>query len=125
MISFFEKHNKLSWAVTTIISIIIFTLSSIAFEGGYGIATNTNSIIYHFTAFFFLGAFLLISLLEGKKSYSLLFLGIIIAIVYGITDEIHQFFVPGRYCSIFDASVDSIGVLFAGVIYFVKIRLGE
>ena len=122
MINFFEKHNKISWAITIIIAVIIFVLSSMTFEGGYG-TTNANSIFYHFAAFFFLGFFLLISLLNGKKDYSLFFLGITITIAYGITDEIHQFFVPGRYCSIFDASIDSVGVLFAGLIYFIRVKL--
>ncbi|MBR9702384.1 VanZ family protein [Candidatus Pacearchaeota archaeon] len=121
MITFFEKHNKLSWAITIIIAITIFILSSKTFEGGYA-TVNINAIFYHFFAFFFLGAFLLISLLKGKKDYSLLLLGIAITIIYGITDELHQFFVPGRYCTLFDAATDSIGVLFAGAIYSVRVR---
>ncbi len=32
-------------------------------------------------------------------------------IVYGVSDEIHQSFVPGRVCSIFDIIADIIGIL--------------
>lgn len=122
MITFLEKNNKFSWLITIIIAVIIFTLSSMTFGGGYG-TTNINATLYHFMAFVFLCAFLLISLLKGKNNYHLFLIGILIAITYGITDELHQFFVPGRYCSIFDMGVDSLGALFAGVIYFVRVKM--
>ena len=32
-----------------------------------------------------------------------------ISVLYGITDELHQYFVPGRDCSIFDLTADAIG----------------
>jgi len=34
---------------------------------------------------------------------------IIFAILFGITDELHQFFVPGRDCSFVDLILDGIG----------------
>src|SRR5690606_5126483 len=36
-----------------------------------------------------------------------------LVVVYGITDEIHQSFVPGRHPSAFDVVVDAIGALAA------------
>ncbi|MBE7049320.1 MAG: VanZ family protein [Ruminococcaceae bacterium] len=41
------------------------------------------------------------------------FVSVIIAILYAISDEIHQYFVPGRACRFFDIFVDSLGS-FAG-----------
>ena len=36
--------------------------------------------------------------------------------IYALLDEIHQYFVPGRYCSINDLGADLIGIIiFAGV----------
>ncbi len=35
----------------------------------------------------------------------------LICIIYAASDEIHQFFVPGRSCQVFDILVDSMGVL--------------
>jgi VanZ family protein len=40
-------------------------------------------------------------------------LGVVIAIVYGITDEIHQYFVPGRHCSLSDVGSDTGGAILA------------
>ena len=37
--------------------------------------------------------------------------------VYGISDEIHQYFVPGRSCSIGDIIADGAGVFIAGIFF--------
>jgi VanZ family protein len=42
---------------------------------------------------------------------------IIFGVLYGITDEFHQSFVPGRDASILDLFVDSIGT-FIGSLYY-------
>lgn len=36
---------------------------------------------------------------------------ILVSIVFGASDEIHQMFVPGRTCDIFDLMADSVGAL--------------
>ncbi len=43
---------------------------------------------------------------------------IILTSVYGIIDEIHQSFVPGRSCSVFDWIADTTGA-FLGVLVFI------
>lgn len=123
MISWFEKHNKISWIVTIIIAIIIFYLSSLIFPPGPPGGFPWKSIAYHFYAFLFLEAFLLISIIRGKnENKKFIFIAIIIALVYGVSDEIHQLFVPGRACSLSDVLTDSAGVLFAGLLYSFRIK---
>jgi VanZ family protein len=39
--------------------------------------------------------------------------GMIIAVSYGVSDEIHQYFVPGRYCSLYDVFSDTAGAILA------------
>ncbi len=122
MIFWFEKHNKISGAIVILIAIVIFYLSSLSFEstssGGFGWKT----IVYHFYAFFFLSLFLLIFLVKGKfQKRNFIFLALILSISYGISDEIHQFFVPFRSFTIFDIFVDLAGVLFAGYLYLLII----
>ncbi len=115
LINFFEKYNKLSWIITLIIAGIIFYISARQFGKG-GVSYGYLSYIYHFFAFFFLSIFLLISMTKGKNK-SFVFPAILIAIAYGISDEIHQFFVPFRSCNYSDALLNSIGILYAGVFY--------
>ena len=38
-------------------------------------------------------------------------LAILITILYAITDEIHQFYVPGRFSNVFDIAIDSFGAV--------------
>jgi VanZ family protein len=42
---------------------------------------------------------------------------VLLVIVYGASDEFHQYFVPGRQADVFDLMADSLGavVLVAGV----------
>ena len=42
----------------------------------------------------------------------------VVGVVYGVLDEIHQAFVPGRESDIIDFYADSIGVFMALVIYY-------
>ena len=121
MLTFFEKHNKLSWAITIFGAVAIFYISSLTFQS-VGYTSNLKSILYHFFAFFFFSAFLGISIIKGKKKYPLFLVVFLISVMYGITDEIHQFFVPGRYTSLFDVGIDSLGTLFATMIYAISIE---
>jgi|SRR3989344_1131022 len=121
-ISWFDKHNKVSWIITLFIAIAIFYVSTLTFPGEPGKNIAIKSITYHFSAFFFLALFLLISLLKGKIDKPLLFLGILFAVLYGVSDEIHQLFVPGRYLDIKDILTNSSGILSSVFLYLLSIK---
>jgi len=124
MIKFFEKYSKLSWAITIFGAIMIFYISSMTFVPGTGTITP-NAIVYHLVAFFLLAIFLLMSSLKGKMNYRIFLISFILLILYGILDELHQFFVPGRFCSLFDMSMDSIGILLAFGIYLIRLKFNS
>lgn len=62
----------------------------------------------HFTEYFILGI-LVYNLIRSynKKTY----ISLIICILYAVSDEIHQMFVPGRSCQMLDVMIDSLGAL--------------
>lgn len=123
MLKFFEKYNKSSWLITILIAIFIFYMSSKTFKG-VNTGPAINSYIYHFAIFFIFAFFLIMSIIKGKKNnHWFILLAVTIAIMYGISDEIHQFFVPGRYCCLEDALVNSTGILSAGIIYTARLRI--
>ncbi|RGY96753.1 VanZ family protein [Clostridium sp. AM58-1XD] len=64
----------------------------------------------HFTEYMILGILCLAVLGSQKRGKSWL-----LGTCYAITDEIHQYFIPGRSCQISDMVLDSFGVA-AGVI---------
>lgn len=52
-------------------------------------------------------------LLVPKKALA----AISIAVLYAATDELHQYFVPGRVCSFWDFFFDSLGALTGVILY--------
>jgi len=121
MIKWFERHNKLSWLITIFGGAMIFYLSSISgfpYIGKSG--TNLISILYHFSAFFCFSFFLFISV---RRINFILVLAIIIAMFYGLLDEVHQLFVVGRYFTFFDIFTDAAGILFASMIYLISMKI--
>ena len=74
-----------------------------------------NDLIFHSFAYFLFGLTLVVAAYPWHTSfdyplrtYSIL---IGIGILYGLSDEIHQYFVPNRSCTISDFLADSIGVI--------------
>ena len=78
----------------------------------------------HLTIYLVLG-FLIISLLKeyttiDRKS---IIIACIISILYAISDEIHQSFVPGRSCELRDILIDSTGSIIGISIYYIINRI--
>lgn len=124
MIRWLEKHNYVSWTISILIAIGIFYVSSLTFQttlgGGGGI--GLRALLYHLIAFFLLAFFLTISLVKGKNlQYASI--AIIAAILYGISDEFHQSFVPGRVPSFFDLFLNTLGIVLAATIYLITLTL--
>lgn len=73
--------------------------------------------VNHFLAFFVLAFFLNLTMKYQTKYPSLkesgLLITLIIASFYGLLDELHQLFIPGRSAEVLDWIADSIGA-FAG-----------
>ena len=66
----------------------------------------------HFIAYAVLGVLFMRAyrtLRLGNDNTKVILLSILSAGLYGISDEIHQYFVPGRYADIMDALINFIG----------------
>jgi VanZ family protein len=50
---------------------------------------------------------------------------IILSLVYGLLDEFHQFFVPGRNCDALDVLADWVGGALGGWIYIQLLQKGK
>ncbi len=90
-------------ALLILYSMFIFSLSSIR---GSEIPRQVSSysLLFHFFLYFFYGFVLFMFFLDWKKCA---FTGII----YALSDEIHQYFVPGRSCDAIDFLVDSLAIM--------------
>ena len=79
---------------------------------------NTLSFIIrklaHFTEYLILGLFVYNMIKNcNQKTY----IAILICILYALSDEIHQIFVPGREFKLLDITIDSIGSI-TGIFIF-------
>lgn len=71
--------------------------------------------LVHATVYGVLAALLLRSLRPGEQGYSKqqMVWAVVLASLYGITDEVHQYFVPGRSSDVLDWCADTVGALLA------------
>jgi VanZ family protein len=63
---------------------------------------------------------------ERKFSLHVIFgVVIIISLVYGLLDEYHQSFVPGRTCDLIDVAADWLGGVLGGWVYIRLVQKGK
>lgn len=98
--------------------------------------TNTLTLFIrkfaHFSEYFILGILSAsVTLLYFKFSFKVdMLISIAFCVIYACSDEIHQFFVPGRACRFTDICIDSFGsavaiILLTLFVLYKKHRLGE
>lgn len=105
----------------------IFTLSALPGEDPLLKALHLNDKIKHVIAYFVLG--ISFCLWASPKNWFAkpLFLGALVVVLgtcFGILDEFHQSFVPGRSGNdLYDIAADFIGSLAAPFVYFFVIKV--
>ncbi len=134
------KHKKIiKWVLLISWMIIIFLLSHQPYSG-----ESTHSIVEkvlpvldkesintinfiirklaHFTEYFIL-THLLYSLLKeySKDKRKIIIISIAICLLYAITDEIHQLYIPGRTAKLKDIMIDTTG----GIFYIALLKIKE
>ena len=84
------------------------------------IGGDTPDYVLHALEYFLLTLLLIRLFLSSNRDNRHVFswqyacvLGVIVAVSYGVTDEIHQYFIPGRHCSVHDVVSDMIGSIVA------------
>ena len=106
----------------TILNIILKIFPSLE-----GQADTVHMIIRklaHFTIYM-IGGIIYINLFKAyniKNTKSLLY-STLVCTIYAITDEVHQYFVPGRACMITDVIIDAFGAVFGCMVYLVILKI--
>jgi VanZ family protein len=103
---------------------LIFYLSSLSTFPD--VVTGFPDKIAHLILYAGLGLFVArsISASFNLKTVLIWTLTTVFCLVYGISDEIHQYFVPGRSTEIADALADMIGG-FAGAVLYTRVAAGQ
>ncbi|WP_339226911.1 VanZ family protein [Oceanobacillus sp. FSL K6-2867] len=128
-------HKTLSWAAVILWMGLIFYLSHQPAAESSELSTGVTEIVLsiiekmvpnegldvnrihhlirknaHFFIYFFLGMLVLYALRKSKGTgYQTIGLAMLICVLYAISDEVHQLFVPGRGAQVMDVLIDSGG----------------
>lgn len=109
-----DESNKLSTGVTqVIVETVEKVVPSVTFD-----VNKFNHIVRknaHFFAYLLLG--LLVMAVIKKRDAKSIILVLSICILYAISDELHQFFVPGRGPAVKDVLIDSAGSIIGMILY--------
>ena len=109
------KYLIKDWLPVIIYMSLIYYLSSLSDPIKEIIPLNLfpyfdfKRFIYHIVEYGILSLLLYRALKITSKNPQTL--AILITIIYAITDEIHQYFVPGRISNVFDILIDSFGAV--------------
>lgn len=110
------KAKKLLPAVLW--AIIITIVSSIPNLSTKGFRFTMIDKVAHFSEYFILGLFTARAAGSGfGKPSKVFWVSMILVAVYGILDELHQLFIPGRSTEVLDMTADVLGALAASAIY--------
>jgi VanZ family protein len=114
LFEYLEKRKvMLVYFPLTLYWIILFTATTLPGQDLPNLGISDK--IEHFSAFFVLAILLNLALIYQRRSYVLFknasIATIIITLSYGVIDEIHQLFIPGRSADIRDWLADSSGVI--------------
>ena len=114
-----EKTLKTSIIILLIYMAIIFWISTLPNTSPVlGVGITLSQATKHFIEFSILGLLVANVILRFNHTPKLnISFSIFTAIFYGISDEIHQYFVPTRWCTIEDMLIDSLGVICGVFIY--------
>jgi VanZ family protein len=103
------------WLPVFVWAAVIFTFSSIpSLSTGLGTWDTILRKGAHLTEYAVLGGLLYRAL--GREP-----LALAVGIAYAATDELHQYFVPGRHASPVDVAIDAVGVA-AGMLVWLRVR---
>lgn len=98
---------------------MLFLLSSSSDAGSFlAFLPQGSDKVIHAGAYFVLAA--LATLATGRPVA-----GALLAVGYGVTDELHQALVPGRFPSVFDLVADAIGATLGAVLVAYLLRRHE
>jgi len=115
LLAFLERRPKIIWSIIFLYAAIIFYLSSISNPpqplSPKDPLWDLMTTLEHVAEYTILGGLLYVGFrsLGGKTKEKAFTLAVLAASLYGASDEMHQYFVPNRYCDIKDFLADSAG----------------
>lgn len=114
---FWYQFPALAWMAA------IFIQSSLSYIEVPDLGFSAQDKLAHVLEYAILGFFSTRALLfqqNSKIRKNAIWLALVFGSLYGISDEIHQAFVPGRSADFWDIVADILGVTLVAVFYFLR-----
>jgi len=110
------------WVAVALWATVIYMLSDQSkLPTAPGLSSQVTSIAGHLVAYGILGFLLAAALQEsGAGPRRVARLALVLAVLYGISDEWHQSFVPGRVPSLGDLLADAIGAALGIMLHAIR-----
>ena len=120
-----SKTKRIFLSLPAIIfAVVIFIVSNGPMPDLPKLGIQWEDKILHFIAYAFLGFSTILFIkanFQKLNKKQIIIWSIIITSIYGLSDEIHQYYVPGRYSEFLDWFADFLGACFsAGIFMFLK-----
>jgi VanZ family protein len=111
VINWLERRKRICWLLTLGYMSLIFLLLSMPRPPQPLPFIDYPQIMEHVVEYAVLGFLLSMSLRSKNVRFSekTFLFAVLIASLYGVSDEFHQFFVPGRVASVYDVFADFVG----------------
>lgn len=121
-----QKSVSLKMVPMLLVMGTIFYLSHQSFSDSPPLFPGFDKLA-HFTIYGVLGMTILFAQSEKTRNNALNsgFWVMLVATLYGISDEIHQSFVPGRQPDVFDVLADSFGAFTVSLLWYLKQRFSR
>jgi len=113
------------WLPACLWAILVFVLSSIPRLSTPPIGVKFADKFYHLVEYLIFGFLLaraFLSMSAQGREHKAILAAAALGIFWGMTDEIHQAFVPGRDASFLDFFADAAGVLFVSAFIWWKMK---
>lgn len=110
---------RIAWVAAAMWMGVIFALSSLP---GSSVPAGEYGSIGHFGGYMVLGALYFLALGGHRNGWRAVALAVLLASAYGVTDEFHQSFVPGRMPDPADWATDTLGALTGALATFGLLR---
>lgn len=117
-----KESSRLSGGIVTkVISVVCYDFKDLSAERQTSITDTVTFIVRktaHFLEYFILGllAFVTANTFRKYKFFVRTLSAAAFCVLYAVSDEIHQYFVPGRACRFGDICIDTAGSILAIVL---------
>ena len=114
-----ERSNTkilLDFIPLLLLSIVIFYFSHQEQVVTPDLGFTWQDKLFHFSAFLVYGLFIQFGFRHIEVKYKTIIV-ILIGSLYGLSDELHQYFIPGRFTEFYDWLADTLGVIFSILVW--------